>query len=177
MLSPNRGEFLITSHGFSVMQEQQLSNNPVINIISHYSYTKNLYIPSPLYQILKWCLQKCINKVPQFKFLVIVQTSTILIIQWLKVQIPFMSSDTYKLSTEWESTDVMQQQMITQTETWTGQMYGLDSVQRHVLLQSEFLCNNKPLIHTSKKKKCLILCSHNANCSVLQKMTHILSKF
>jgi len=48
MLSANRGEFLITSHGFSVMQEQQLSDNPVTNITIHYSYTKNLYIP-PLY--------------------------------------------------------------------------------------------------------------------------------
>jgi len=58
MLSANRGEFLITSHGFNVMQEQQLSDNPVTNIIIHYSYTKNLYIPPPLRQVLKWSLQK-----------------------------------------------------------------------------------------------------------------------
>ena len=45
----------------------------------------------------------------------------------------------HKLSTKWESTGVMQQQMLTETERWTGQMYGLDSVQLLVLLQSEFL--------------------------------------
>lgn len=80
MLSANRGEFLITSHGFSVIQEQQLSDNPVTNITIHYSYTKNLYIPPPLHQVLKWSLQKRINQVPQFKFLVNAQTSPILII-------------------------------------------------------------------------------------------------
>lgn len=81
MLSANRGEFLITSHGFSVMQEHQLSDNPVTNITIHYSYMKNMYIPPALHQILRWSLQNCINQVPQFKFLVIVQTSTTLIIQ------------------------------------------------------------------------------------------------
>jgi len=40
-----------------------------------------------------------------------------------------MSSDTYKLPNERESTGVMQQQMIIETERWTSQMCGLDSVQ------------------------------------------------
>ena len=40
-----------------------------------------------------------------------------------------MSSVTYKLSSERESTGVMQQQMIKEAERWTGQMYGLNSVQ------------------------------------------------
>jgi len=55
MLSANRGGFLITSHGFSVMQEQQLSDNPVTNITIHYSYTKNSYIPGTTIQVSSYC--------------------------------------------------------------------------------------------------------------------------
>jgi hypothetical protein len=36
------------------------------------------------------------------------------------------------------------------------------------LLQSEFLYSNKSFIHTSKNKKSLIFCLHNANCSVVE---------